>query len=382
MNDEFKEKLKREIEQEEAMFDQKFPSIHFKIRKMNRISKIFFKLFMIVTLAGIIGGMVTELSIKSKYNEIVNTVHERLNSSESLTSYQKVISKVRKSIVSIGENENNLRNNIYSNKSSTGIVIDKYNKIITSYSNIKDLDDIYVKLPTENNIIVKAELIIGDEDLDIAIIQVSIDHELEPVTFASNENLLAGDTSILVSNSTGDEYIDSIIPGVITSINRSVTIGKYNNIKLLELNTNINEFNKSGGIFNLNGELIGIANNKITEKINNDGLYYAIGNNLIYDFNDSINKVKDYIGIIEGGFVESANEESVSGFYIERINTNSNAYNSGLRPTDIIYEIENIKITSMNKMYLALKDKKNNEIITCKVFKNGEIKEIQIKVQK
>ena len=243
MDDEFKEKLKREIE-EEAIFDQKFPSIHFKIRKMNRITKLFFKLFMIVILAGIIGGMITELSIKSKYNEIVNTVHERLNSNESLTSYQKIISKVRKSIVSIGESEDNLINNIYSNKSSTGIVIDKYNKIITSYSNIKNLKDIYVKLPTENNIIVKADLIIGDEDLDIAIIQVSIDHELEPVTFASNENLLAGDTSILISNSTGDEYIDSIIPGVITSVNRSITMGKYDNIKLLELNTNINEFNK------------------------------------------------------------------------------------------------------------------------------------------
>ena len=64
------------------------------------------------------------------------------------------------------------------------------------------------------------------------------------------------------------------------------------------------------------------------------------------------------------------------------MNTNSNAYNSGLRPTDIIYEIENVKITSMNKMYLALKDKKNNDIITCKVFKDGEIKEIQVKVKK
>lgn len=381
MDNKFKEKLRKEIEEEEAMFSEKFPSIHFKIRKINRITNIFFKLCILVILAGFVGGMVTELSIKSKYNEMVNTVHERISSSEGPISYQKIVSKVKNSIVSIGENEDNLRDSIYSNNNSTGIVIDKYNKIITSYSNIKNLKDIYVKLPIENNIIVKAELIIGDEDLDIAIIQVSIDHELEPVTF-SNRDLLAGDTSILISNSTGDEYIDSIIPGIITSPNRKITIGKYKNISLLELNTNINEFSKSGGIFNLNGDLIGIANKKITEKINSNGLYYAIDNNLINTFSDSINKVKDYIGIIEGGFVESTDEESISGFYIERINTNSNAYKAGLRPTDIIYEIENIQITSMNKMYSALKNKQNNEIITCKVFKDGEMKEIQIKVQR
>lgn len=381
MDDNIKEKLRQEDEKE-AIFDEKFPSIHFKIRKINKITNLFFKICALVILAGITGGMVTEFSIKAKYSDMVNTVHERINANEGLTSYQKVISKVRNSIVSIGESEDNLVNNVFSKGNSTGIVIDKYNKIITSYSNIKDLENIYVKLPIEGNPIVTAEFIIGDEDLDIAIIQIPINNELEPVTFSQNKNLLAGDTSILVSNSTGDDYIDSIIPGVITSPNRKITIGKYNNINLLELNTNINEFNKSGGIFNSNGELIGIASNKITQKVNNDGLYYGIDNNLISAFSDSINKVKDYIGVIEGGFVESIDESSVSGFYIERINRNSNAYKSGLRPTDIISEIDDVNITSMNKMYLALNNKKNDDIITCKVLKDGEIKEIQIKVQK
>lgn len=381
MDDDIKEKLRQEDEKE-VIFDEKFPSIHFKIRKINKITNLFFKICALVILAGITGGMVTEFSIKAKYSDMVNTVHERINANEGLTSYQKVISKVRNSIVSIGESEDNLVNNVFSKGNSTGIVIDKYNKIITSYSNIKDLENIYVKLPIEGNPIVTAEFIIGDEDLDIAIIQIPINNELEPVTFSQNKNLLAGDTSILVSNSTGDDYIDSIIPGVITSPNRKITIGKYNNINLLELNTNINEVNKSGGIFNSNGELIGIASNKITQKVNNDGLYYGIDNNLISAFSDSINKVKDYIGVIEGGFVESIDESSVSGFYIERINRNSNAYKSGLRPTDIISEIDDVNITSMNKMYLALNNKKNDDIITCKVLKDGEIKEIQIKVQK
>ena len=382
MNDDLREKLKKELEEQEAIFNEKFPSIHFKVRKVNRITNLFLKICVLIVLAGITGGMVTELSIKSKYSEMVNTVHERIYSNEGPSSYQQTIDKIRKSIVSISDSEENLKNKIYSNHSSTGIIIDKYNKIITSYSNIKGLTDIYVKLPLSENEIARAELIIGDEDLDIAVIQISLDYNLEPVIFSTQETLLAGDDLMLVSNSIGDDYVDTVIPGVITSPNRKITIGKYNDINLLEINTNINDFNKSGGIFNSNGELIGVANQRITNKVNNRGLYYGIDKNLITSFVESVNKVKSYIGVIEGGFVESTEENGHNGFYIERINTSSNGYDAGLRPTDIIYEIDGVKITSMNKMYIALKDKNNNDVVNCKIYKNGSLQDMQIVVQK
>ena len=377
MDDETKQQLK----EEEASFDEKFPAIHFKIRRINRITNIMVKLFILVILACITGGMVTEFSIRSKYNDMVNAVHEKISSENSITSYKNMISNIKNSIVSIGESENNLLQNSYFTNNSTGIVIDKYNKVLTSYSNIKDLETIYVKLPGSDNSIIKGELLIGDEDLDIAIIQVPMNITLVPVTLAGNKNILAGDGVILASNSTGDSYIDSIIPGIITSVNRKITIGKYEDINILELNTNINEMNKNGGIFNSNGELIGIANYKITNKIDNKGLYYAIDVELINSFVDSINKVKDYIGVIEGGFVDNSQNSTISGFYIERINRNSGAYEAGLRPTDIIYEIDNIKITSMNQMYIALDDKKKNDIITFKIFKEGKMEEIKFTIK-
>lgn len=380
MDNDINEKLKQKYE-ENAIFDEKFPSIHFKIRKINRISNILFKLCSLGIISIIAVGIVTEYAIKAKYSEMVNAVHEKVNSDGGIKSYTNIVSNIKNSVVSIGDSEANLMSGEFYKNNSTGIVIDKYNKIITSYSNIKGLEKIYVKLPGNNEVIVEADLIVGDDDLDIAIIQISLNCEVELVTFSQEKEVLAGDSAVLLSNSTGDTYIDSIIPGVVTSPNRRVTIGKYNNINILELNTNISEVNKSGGIFNLNGELIGIANKKITEKINNNGLYYAIDVNLINTLVDSVNKVKEYIGVVDGGFIES-DEKNSGGFYIERINTNSSAYDSGLRATDIIYEIDNIKINNMNSMYLALNNKTNNDTIICKVLKDGIIKEIEIVIQK
>ncbi|MDZ7543902.1 serine protease, partial [Clostridium perfringens] len=128
-------------------------------------------------------------------------------------------------------------------------------------SKVKDLSQIYVKLSSIDSEPISAEFIVGNEELDMAIIQVNYSNELVPIKFASKSEKFEGQKIALISNSVGDDYIDNIIPGIITSTNRNLKI-KNNTYELLELNTPITPINTGGIISNLNGELIGIASYK------------------------------------------------------------------------------------------------------------------------
>lgn len=376
-----KNDFNKEIKDEEYCTYEELPSIQFKIRRIRRFVNLFTKFCFFISLTGISTIIFTGISMKSRYNEVMNLIEEKIQGEDMIFGYSEIINKVSNSLVTISEKEENLKENSYFKNNSTGIIIDKYGKILTSYSNIKNIENIYVKLPISNSEPVMGKFIIGNEDLDIAIIQVNLSEELIPVTISNSEENLTGKRIALISNSVGDDYIDSIIPGIITSTNRSVGI-KNDKIPLLELNANINEINSSGAIVNAKGELIGVASYKFTKDINREGLYYGLGLDVIKEIINSVNEIKDMLGVIEGGFVNNGNNSNISGFYVERIDQGSNAYDSGLRPTDIIVSIEGSEINSISDLYRILNSKKNNNSIKCGVLKGGEIKELEIKINK
>lgn len=371
--------INKEIKDEDYCTYEELPSIQFRIRRIRRIINIFTKFCLFISVIGISTVILTGISMKYKYNEVMKLIEQKVQGEDMIFGYSEIINKVSNSLVTIGEKEENLKKGTYFKNNSTGIIIDKYGKILTSYSNIKNVDNIYVKLPINNSEPVVGKIIIGNEDLDIAIIQVNFDEELTPINFSNFEENLTGKRIALISNAVGDDYIDSIIPGIVTSTNRSLTI-KNNIIPLLELNTNINEINSSGAIVNNKGELIGIASYKITKEINRDGLYYGLGLDVVKKIINSVNEIKDMLGIIDGGFVNNENNSNISGFYVERIDQNSNAYKSGLRPTDIITSIENTEIKNISDLYRVLNKNKDKKIIKCDVLKYGEIREIEIRI--
>lgn len=368
-------KIKDEFENEEKFMCEYLPSIQFKRRKIKSNIKLISKLISLLVVAGISGAVFSNLAIQNRYKNLVDKFDERVEKNTIILNYSKIIEKVKQSLVTISDNEENLSKNKYFENNVTGIIVESNGKILTNYSKIKNLNDIYVKLPMVGVKPVKAKLIVGNEDMDMAIIQVEYNEELKPIRFAEKSDIVEGIGVALISNSTGDEYIDSIIPGIITSTNR---ILKSNNheYKILETNIPITEVNTSGVISNSNGELVGLSNHKVTKSINQNGLYYANNLNSIEEIINSTNEIGEKLGILEGGFLKS----NVVGFYVAEIKQDSNGYESGLRPTDIIMSIDGSQINSMSQLTEVLKVKKIGDTLKCKVMRSGKVEDLEIKL--
>lgn len=370
---------KDKLNKKDEFQDINFPSIQFKQKKIRSMVKIFIRYLILLSIAIIIGILVSSIIMNIKYKKIADKINNKTNSGDISIEYSNLIKKVRESIVTIGDSEDALNQDKYIDGNVTGIIIESDGKILTSYSKIKNMKDIYVKLPIIDSEPIKGDVVAFNDDIDMAIIQVMYKEELMPIKFAKDSEKKEGESIVLISNATGDDYIDNIIPGIITSTNRQLNVeGK--NYDLIEVNTPINTINTGGIISNLNGELIGVASKKVTDDVGNNGVYYAVNFSSLEKVVNSTNEIKDILGVLEGGFISDENTTNVVGLYVSRINQNGSAYRSGLRPTDIIFEIDGQKINDISEILKVLKNKKNGDTITCKVMRDGQVEEIEIKL--
>lgn len=352
------------------------PTIKFMRRKIKYRCILLLKILGLTSITVITSVVIIFMIFNNKYKSLTDKNNVDVDRNISNRDYSIAIDNVKNSLVTIGSSKDSLSINEYVEGNSTGVIIQESGRILANYSMIKDLEKIYVNLSFVGSEALEAKVIYTNKYNDIAILEVDYNEELTPIKTMGMDEIIEGEKVLLISNSTSDEYIDNLIPGVITSTNRHLEVEdeKYN---LFEVNTPINKFNTGGIISNLKGEVIGISSKEITDTMNVNGLYYAIDLRSLETIIDYTNEIKDILGIIEGDFTKD-NTNDYSGFYVAVLNKDKSSDKVGLRSTDIILEINNIKIGNIAKILEMLKNKKNGDTVTCKVMRSGEITDINI----
>lgn len=341
--------------------------------------KIGVKIILYLVTASFLGAIISGINVKNKYGEVMQQVKELSDNTDNvILDYTKIINEVSPSLVTISDDEDKLNNNSYFDGNVTGIIIDDSGIILTNYSTIKGKSDIYVKLSSVASRPIKAQILIEDESIDLAVIKIEFDGELKPIKLADSNTIKEGQAIVVLGNAIGDEYIGSSIPGIITSKNEKWDLDgkKYS---LLQISAPIDEKNTGGAICNSKGELVGIAHLSITNEKNESGLYYGLQMKELQEMINSTNRFKSLLGIVEGGIVVDK-ERGFSGFYIQELSKGGSAYMAGIKPTDIIVEIDDHEIVEADDIIVVLQDKQKDDILHCKVLSDGEMKYVDIKI--
>lgn len=342
--------------------------------------KIGAKVISYLVIASFLGSVIASINIKNKYGGVIQKINEIKEDSDMvILDYTEVIKKVSPSLVSISDSEDKLVKEEYFIGNITGIIIDNSGIILTNYSGVKDKDNLYVKLSSVASTPIEAKVLIQDEGMDLAIIKIDFDGELQPIKVADSETIKEGQGIVVLGNAIGDEYIGSSIPGIITSKNEKLIISEDKSHLLLQINAPINEKNTGGAICNSKGELVGIADLRITKERNEEGLYYGLQMEEFKDMINSTNRFKDILGIREGGVVIDE-DRGVRGFYIEELDRNGSAYLANIKPTDIIVEVNGYQIVNTDDLIKLLQDKKKDDILHCKVLSAGKMKNVDIRI--
>lgn len=129
-----------------------------------------------------------------------------------------------------------------------------------------------VKVTLEDGSVYPAEIIGTDSKTDIAVIKISSTTTLTP-TIVRGTDLILAESVIAIGNPLG-VLGGTVTSGIISSLERTITV-EGQSMTLLQTDAAINSGNSGGGLFDINGSLVGIVNAKSTGSTV-EGIGYAI----------------------------------------------------------------------------------------------------------
>ena len=110
------------------------------------------------------------------------------------------------------------------------------------------------------------------------------------ISYVNSDNLQAGDVAIAIGNPENNGI--STTQGIISLESEYIEMANSNNTdsityRVMRVDTGINSGNSGGGLFNANGDLIGIVNAKMVDT-SIESIGYAIPSNIVINVSDNI----------------------------------------------------------------------------------------------
>lgn len=229
-----------------------------------------------------------------------------------------------------------------------------------------------------------------DSDMDLAVIAVSLDslsqdtrNAITVATLGDSEELELGEPVIAIGNALG--YGQSVTNGIISALNREITLEDGSTGTFIQTNAAINPGNSGGALLNIKGEVIGINSNKIGGTTV-EGMGYAIpissASPIIADLmqRQTREKVADgesgYMGITMQEVTDQIAQmyNMPEGIFVYEVEDGSPAQQAGIRKQDIITKFDGQRISSASDLKGALQYYASGDTATVTVMRleNGE----------
>lgn len=263
----------------------------------------------------------------------------------------------------------------------SGFIIDKNGTILTNNHVISQADEIEVQ--TADNKKYKAKVVGVDEKTDIAVIRVKADKDLPFVALGDDKTLRPGDWVMAIGNPFGLEH--TVTVGVVSAVGRAVGGGPY--ARFIQTDASINPGNSGGPLFNIKGEVIGINTMMYA---GGQGIGFAIpidlAKGMLPDLVEKGSVTRGWLGVaiqeITPELAKSFNLKDEKGALIAEVFAGSPAANAGIQRGDVVIEFNGKEIKESYDLSQYVGEVKPDSEVKAIVLRNGEQKELKIKVGK
>ena len=266
----------------------------------------------------------------------------------------------------------------------SGVIISSDGYILTCAHVVDGASNITV---TINDKDYTATLVGEDTTSDIAVIKIDADG-LTPATVGNSDSLKVGQNVMAVGNPLG-ELGGTVTGGMISALNRSVTIqgsSSVNTMSLIQMDASVSPGNSGGGLFNMNGELVGIVNAKSSSS-DAEGLGFAI------PINDAIKVAQE---LLENGYVtgrpylgitylavtdaQTASQLGVNayGVYVVEVVKGGPAEKAGLQAGDRIVSVDGTEIASKDDLGTLMQKHAAGDTLSITIAREGQMQTVNV----
>lgn len=260
----------------------------------------------------------------------------------------------------------------------SGIIFDREGYIVTNFHVIDGAQQIKVIL--NNGKEVKAKVINYDVAADIAVIKMTEKVEIPGIAeFGDSDKLEIGELAVAVGNPLGKELLGSVTAGVISAVNREITLDGRK-LKLVQTDAAINPGNSGGPLVNSQGQVIGINTVKMASSTI-EGLGFAIPINEVKPKIQELIMPRLKVGI-EGKEITEEKSKQYDlpvGVYILGVEEFSPAQRAGIMVGDVIVKFAGVKIKTVNDINKIKANYKAGNEVLVEVVRDGDTKVLKLK---
>jgi serine protease Do len=253
--------------------------------------------------------------------------------------------------------------------------------IVTNNHVVSNARSIHVTLPDKRAF--DAQTIGTDPFADVALIRIP-GRDLPELKFADSDKLAIGMTAIAIGNPFGFE--NSVTTGVVSAVKRELRSPSGVPLEnLIQTDAAINPGNSGGPLCDLNANVMAMNTAIIPY---GQGIGFAVASNTIKRSIDDILKyghaVRPWIGItyleLTRNLADQLGIPNANGVVIRNVISNSPAERAGLRPGDVVTEINGATVKETNDLRKAIRDSKPGQTITLTVWREKETLKIPVRL--
>ena len=229
--------------------------------------------------------------------------------------------------------------------------------------------EVYLNEDSENGI--TASIVGYNSAADLAVLKIE-KSGLPAIKIGDSSKLVIGQTVIAIGNPGGIEFAGSVTSGIISGLDRKLSVDSVT-MSLVQTDAAINPGNSGGALVDVQGQLIGVPNVKISAD-GYEGMGFCIPVNTVVEIcNNIIENGMDgtpsdsapYLGV-------EINSSFAGGAYVASVSEGGPAEKAGLKSGDIIISFDGTKITGYDDLVNAINSHKAGDTVNLGIYRNGK----------
>lgn len=241
------------------------------------------------------------------------------------------------------------------NSLGSGVILSEDGYVVSNYHVVGSATEIRVVTTDRREF--TAEVVLGHEESDIAILRLEEAQDLPFLTLRDSDHVEVGELALAIGNPFG--IGQTVSSGIISGLARTGTATGNARGYFLQTDAAINPGNSGGALIDVNGDLIGINTSILTRSGGSNGIGFAIPANLVAEFlrqaqdgNDTF--VSPWAGMsgqhMSADIAESLGLVIPMGVVISDLHDLSPLAEAGLRVGDVVTHVDGDEVNSPAEM--------------------------------
>ena len=266
--------------------------------------------------------------------------------------------------------------NIRQRSLGSGVIVDSKGYIVTNRHVVEKADRIRVKLQDEDPATPghDAKLIGMDQETDLAVIKIDMDHPLPAAKLGNSDGMEVGDWVLAIGSPFGLQ--ETVTAGIVSAKGRSIVPNRQFQ-SFIQTDAAINPGNSGGPLVNMAGEVVGINTAILTETSSYAGVGFAMPSNTVAQvYNQLIGPdhrvARGSIGIQFQPQNPAIAHIYGSGVTVSDVVSGSPADQAGLKVGDTITSIEGKDLKNGDDLVADIASRKPGSKVKVAFVRNGK----------